>query len=95
MSANLKKICKTLLFLFIVTGCMYILKPGLVQYAERSRELERYKAEIAEIEAERVRLEEQRQKLEEEDPELIERLAREKLHLSKPGETVFKFKKRK
>lgn len=95
MNANLKKALKVLLFALIVVGCIYILKPGLAQYAERRNEVGRYEAEIAEIEAERARLEEQEKKLEEEDPELIERLAREKLHLSKPGETIFKFKKTK
>jgi cell division protein FtsB len=95
MNFNLKKTVTVLLFVLIVAGCIYILKPGLTQYAERRNEVERYEAEIAEIEAERIRLEERRQKLKDEDPELIERLAREKLHFSKPGETVFKFKTRK
>ena len=95
MTVNLKKTFKILLFVLIVTGCAYVLKPGLTQYAERRNEVGRHQAEILEIEAERARLEEKQQKLEDEDPELIERLARKKLQLSKPGETVFKFKKTK
>lgn len=95
MRIPLKKIFKILLFLLIVTGCIYILRPGLVKYAAQRQELERYKAENAEIEAERAQLEERRQKLEQADPELVERLAREKLHLSKPGETIYKFKTKK
>ena len=93
MSANVKNTLKILLFVLIVIGCAYVLKPGLTQYAERRNEVGRHEAEIAEIEAERARLEEKQKKLEDEDPEMIERLAREKLQLSKPGETVFKFKK--
>jgi cell division protein FtsB len=95
MSANLKKALKILLFVLIVIGCAYVLRPGLAEYAERRNEVGRHEAEIEKIKAERTQLEERQRKLEEEDPELIERLAREKLQLSKPGETVFKFKKTK
>jgi len=93
MKINLKKTLKVLLFLLIVAGCVYVLKPGWTMYEERRNELQMREAEIEEIKAERARLEELQQKLENKDPELIERLAREKLHLVKPGETVFKFKK--
>jgi cell division protein FtsB len=95
MKINLKKTLKILLFALIVIACAYILKPGLIQYAEQRDEQVELEAEIEEIKTERAQLEERYQKLKDEDPELIERLAREKLQLSKPGETVFKFKKNK
>ncbi|UCD57098.1 MAG: septum formation initiator family protein [Candidatus Hydrogenedentota bacterium] len=93
MRAFLNRILKYLLTGLLVAGCVYVLKPGFEKYVEHRNEVQRLEAEIRELEAERVRLEQQMRALEEEDPEYIERLAREKLHLSKPGETVFRFKK--
>ncbi len=92
MKANLRKILKYTLVALIVAGCAYILRPGFVRYAEHREEARRLEREIGELEAERARLEVQARALEEEDPEIIERLAREKLQMSKPGEIVFRFK---
>jgi len=93
MKAHLKTIVRYLVVALIVVACAYILRPGFRKHAERRDELKRLKADIEQLEAERVGLEARVQKLEEEDPELMESLAREKLHMSKPGETVFKFNK--
>lgn len=94
MKALLKRISRYLLMALLAAGCVYVLKPGFVKYLEHRNEVKRLEEEIKELEAERARLEEQERALREEDPEYIERLAREKLHLSKPGETIFRFKKK-
>ncbi|MBI4832003.1 MAG: septum formation initiator family protein [Candidatus Lindowbacteria bacterium] len=94
MKTFLKKAPKYLLEALILAGCAYILKPGFEQYIEHRNEIKRLETEIKELESERVRLETQMHALEEENPEYIERLAREKLHLSKPDETIFRFKKK-
>lgn len=94
MKALLKRISRYLLMALLAVGCIYVLRPGFVKYLEHRDEVKRLEAEIRELEAERIRLEEQMQALQEEDPEYIERLAREKLHLSKPGETTFRFKEK-
>ncbi|HIE04912.1 MAG TPA: septum formation initiator family protein [Candidatus Latescibacteria bacterium] len=52
----------------------------------KERELRR---EVAEIEARRRVLEEERKRLKEGDPELIEKLARERYGMVKPGEKVY------
>jgi cell division protein FtsB len=87
------KILKVALFIMISAGCIYILKPGFQKYIEHRNEVKRLEGEIEELEQERARLEKEMLALQDEDPEYIERLAREKLHLSKPGETIFRFKK--
>jgi len=92
MRALLGKISKYLLFAALLAACVYILQPGYAKYVEHRNEIGRLEAEIEALEAERARLEKDMQALEEEDPEYIERLAREKLHLVKPGETIFRFK---
>lgn len=89
----LGKIIKYALVALIALGCAYILRPGFDQYFDNRSEIERLQAEIEELEAERDKLQAQVQALEDEDPEHIERIAREKLRMSKPGETVFRFKK--
>ena len=93
MKNLLKKGWRILLFTGIVAGCIYFLRPSYSRYVEHQEEIERLKAEIIALEAERDELEKQMQALQDEDPEQIERLAREKLHLTKPGETLFRFKK--
>ena len=95
MKAHLKKALKYLLIALIVVACAHILRPGFTKYSERREHLRQLESDIDRIEAERVELEKLAQKLEEEDPELIEKLAREKLHLSKPNETIFRFKETK
>ena len=92
MSAFLKRIWKYPLFVIFVAACVYILRPGFVKYIEHRNEVARLEAEIKALEAERTKLEEEMRALQEGDPERIERLAREKLHLVKPGETIFRFK---
>ena len=92
MRATLKKIWKYPAFVILVAACLYILRPGFAKYAEHRNEIKRLEAEIMALEAERARLEAEMHAFEEGDPEYIERLAREKLHLVKPGETIFRFK---
>ncbi len=92
MRVHLKTVLKLALVVLIAAGCVYLLRPGFAEYAEQREEMKRLTAQIEKLETERVTLEERMQKLEDEDPELTEKLAREKLHLSKPGETVFRFK---
>ena len=92
MKAFLNKIWKYPLFVLLVAACLYILQPGFAKYVDHRNEIKRLEAEIKELEAERARLEEEMRALQEGDPERIERLAREKLHLVKPGETIFRFK---
>ena len=92
MKIDKKTIAKVTAFLLITAGCAYLLRPGYAEYAEQRVELDRLAAEIAELQAEQASLEERKQKLEDEDPELTERLAREKFRLGKPGETIFRFK---
>ena len=87
------KILKLLLVVLITAGCIYVLRPGFARYMEHRNEVKRLETEIKELEAERERLEKQMLALQEQDPEYIEKLAREELHLSKPGETIFRFKK--
>ncbi len=87
-------ILKSILLVLITIGCIYVLKPGFERYFKHREEVRRLEAEIEELETERLRLEEQMLALQNEDPEQIEKLAREKLHLSKPGETIFRFKKK-
>ncbi len=94
MRAHIDKIFRYVSIAVIVVGCAYILKPGIDKYVEHRNEEKRLEAEIRDLEAERARLEKQMRALKEEDPEYIERLAREKLHMSKPDETVFRFKKK-
>lgn len=88
------KILKPLLLVLITIGCIYVLKPGFEKYIKHRNEVKRLEAEIEELETQRLRLEEQMLALQNEDLEQIEKLAREKLHLSKPGETIFRFKKK-
>lgn len=94
MKANILQILRYLLVTLILVGCVYILRPGFTKYRAQRSEVKRMELEVKKLEAERARLEEQMQTLEDQDPEYIEKLAREKLHLSKPGETVFRFKKK-
>lgn len=94
MKGLLKKSWRVVLLIGIIAGCLYTLRPGYARYAEHQREVERLKVEIRELEAERRELEKEMQALKDEDPEQIERLAREKLHMTKPGETLFRFKKK-
>jgi len=94
MKTFLKKSWRIILLVVIIAGCLYTLKPGYDRYTEHQREVKRLKDQIKQLEAERDALEQQVQALKEEDPEQIERLAREKLHMSKPGETLFRFKKK-
>ena len=93
MKAFLPKILKGLLVALLVAACAYILQPGFVGYNRQRDDVKRLEAEIGELEAERATLEERRKALEAGDPELMEKLAREKLPMSKPGEVVFRFKK--
>jgi len=88
------KILKIALVVLISAGCLYILRPGFAKYIEHRNESKRLEAEIEQLEAERARLEKEMLALQEEDSEYIERLAREQLHLSKPGETIFRFNKK-
>jgi cell division protein FtsB len=85
---------KYVLVALIMAGCIYVLRPGFLKYAQHRNEIKRLEAEIQELERERVMLEKEMIALQEEDPEQIEKLAREKLHLSKPGEVIFRFKKK-
>ena len=94
MRTLLKKSWRILLFVLVIAGCLYLLRPGYDRYVEHEQEIERLKAEIETLKTEREQLEKQMQALKDEDPEVIERIAREKLHLTKPGETVFRFKKK-
>ena len=94
MKVPIGKISKYLLLALLIAGCIYILWPGYVQYYEHRKEIGDLKAEIQKLEAERASLQEQMQALQNEDPEQVERVAREKLHLTKPGETLFRFKKK-
>ncbi|RJP21241.1 MAG: septum formation initiator family protein [Candidatus Abyssobacteria bacterium SURF_5] len=94
MKSLLKKSWRIIVFAAILAGCVYVLRPGYQRYVEQKKEVERLEAEIKQLEAEHDRLEQQKQALSDEDPEQIERLAREKLHLTKPGETLFRFKKK-
>ncbi len=95
MKVPIGRISKYLLFVLITACCLYILWPGYVQYNQHRKEIEDLKAEIQQLEAERASLQEQMQALQNEDPEQVERVAREKLHLTKPGETLFRFKAKK
>jgi cell division protein FtsB len=90
----LHRILKYLLMALIIVVCALILKPNITAYAKHQDKLENMRTEISELEAERAQLDEKAQALENEDPELIERLAREKLHLRKPDETIFQFEKK-
>ena len=92
MKVDKKAIAKVAAFVLITAGCVYLLRPGIAEYVEQREEMKRLTAQIGELETERAALEERKQKLEDEDPELTERLAREKFRLSKPGETIFRFK---
>ena len=95
MKDSIGIILKGLLVTLIVAGCIYVLRPGFAKYIEHRNQAKRLEEEIKELEAERARLEKQMLALKDPaDPEYIERLAREKLHLSKPGETIFRFKKK-
>ena len=94
MKVPIGRISKYLLLVLIIAGCIYILWPGYVQYDGHRKEIGDLKAEIQKLEAERASLQEQMQALQNEDPEQVERVAREKLHLTKPGETLFRFKKK-
>ncbi len=92
MKALLKRITKYALFSLIVAGCIYLLAPGFAHYNAQREEIRRLEADIKRLEAEHEQLKQCMQALESENPEDIERLAREKLHLIKPGETIFRFK---
>ncbi len=94
MKNLLQKSWRIFLLIAIVAGCFYTLRPGYLRYVEHKEEVEKLRAEIKDLEAERQQLEQRMQALKDEDAEEIERLAREKLHLSKPGETLFRFKKK-
>ncbi len=95
MRISVRKISRWFLFIVLVAGCIYVLRPGFVTYLEHHREIRRLEAEIIELEAEREELTRRMRALQNENPECIERLAREKLHLIRPGETIFRFKKAK
>ncbi|GAB4347956.1 MAG: hypothetical protein Kow0099_30290 [Candidatus Abyssubacteria bacterium] len=93
MKPLLKKTFKYVLFGLIVAGCLYLLAPGFAQYNKQREEIRLLEAEVKRLEAEHEQLKKYMRELENENPEHIERLAREKLHLIKPGETIFRFKK--
>ncbi|RJP67856.1 MAG: septum formation initiator family protein [Candidatus Abyssobacteria bacterium SURF_17] len=92
MKTAIKKISRYLLMGVIVAGCAYVLWPGFKRYYAHREQVKQLESEIAKLEIERAELEKQMQALERQDPEHIERLARERLHLTKPGETIFRFK---
>ena len=92
MKIDKKTIAKVTAFALITAGCVYLLRPGIAEYAEQRAEMKRLTAQIGELETDLAALEELKQKLDAEDPELTERLAREKFRLGKPGETIFRFK---
>jgi cell division protein FtsB len=95
MKVPIRRFSRYLLIALIIVGCCYVLWPGYVQYNKHREEIKSLKADISKLEAERTSLEEQMRALQNEDPEQIERVAREKLHLTKPGETLFRFKDKK
>ncbi|MCP4726472.1 MAG: septum formation initiator family protein [bacterium] len=63
---------------------------GLYQYYKLLQEESRLKAEVERLETEADELKEIKQQLLKEDPDYIQRIAREKFGLVKPGEKIYK-----
>ncbi len=63
---------------------------GLYQYYKLSQERNRLRAEVKRLENEAEELKKIKQLLLKEDPDYIQRIAREKFGLVKPGEKIYK-----
>lgn len=63
---------------------------GLYQYYQLHKEEKRLQTELAKLELESKQLEKEKQLLQKQDPDYLERIAREKFGLVKPGEKIYK-----
>jgi len=63
---------------------------GIYQYYQLRREKKELQAEIAGLENEKRLLEEEKELLRKRDPAYLDRIAREKYGLVKPGEKIYK-----
>lgn len=77
------------MFLFIIVFLIYCYSPLVDKLIKRNRLLENIKTEIANLEESNLFLESEKKRLES-DLDYIDRLAREKLDLIRPGEILYK-----
>ena len=80
-----------ILGILLLVICIYSFGDyGLYQYYQLSREEKRLQTKLAQLELESKQLEKERQLLQKQDPGYLERIAREKFGLVKPGEKIYK-----
>ncbi|KPK96430.1 hypothetical protein AMJ80_00160 [bacterium SM23_31] len=80
-----------ILGILLLVICIYSFGDyGLYQYYQLNREEKRLQTELAQLELESKQLEMERQLLQKQDPDYLERIAREKFGLVKPGEKIYK-----
>jgi len=88
--AGRRRFGRFLLVLLALFGLYFVFgEHGLWHIWKLKRQARELKEEVARIEAKRKALEEEKKKLEEGDPEYIEKLARERYGMVKPGERIY------
>ncbi|HID10386.1 MAG TPA: septum formation initiator family protein [Candidatus Latescibacteria bacterium] len=88
--AGSRKFRRFLVLALALFGLYFVFgEHGLWRIWKLKRRARALKEEVVRIEAKRRALEEEKKKLEEGDPEYIEKLARERYGMVKPGERVY------
>ena len=88
-----KRIVKRLIIFGVLLLVIYIYgfgNYGLYQYYQLHKEEKSLQTELAKLELESKQLEKEKQLLQKQDPDYLERIAREKFGLVKPGEKIYK-----
>ena len=88
-----KRIVKRLIIFGLLLLIVYIYgfgDYGLYQYYQLRQEEKHLQTELAKLELESKQLEKEKQLLQKQDPDYLERIAREKFGLVKPGEKIYK-----
>jgi len=85
----LKKFARQLILLALVALVIIIFTPGYIKIAKLKKENQELLREIQKLKEDSAKLEKELELLEE-DAEYIERVAREKLGLTKEGEIIYK-----
>jgi cell division protein FtsB len=77
--------------IFVIAGALlfFFFQPELTKLADMQRQVQELQTTKEQITIEQLRLEREKQLLTK-DPEYLENIARDKLDLMKPGETIFR-----
>jgi cell division protein FtsL len=81
-----------LLIIIIIVVTVVLVLPAFSKYKKMEQEIDDLEKKLAEKNAECIQLNREVLGLKN-SPKAVEKVAREKFHLCKPGETVYKYKK--